>query len=172
MNPTARGDKSKSSRAGLSGVGQCAELYSAFGWRFKEWWRRLWYSESWWSNNLAQRIHRSASPLQTARFSGVRLNLAIASHSAANLRKRSDVFTGKPSASIGDLINRIARPLNSSTRQREIFRPAFPKTAISYSRHQAWVAIDPKRYRRGYSGVMMISTAASGPGSFRITAKF
>jgi hypothetical protein len=40
----------------------------------------------------AQRIHRSAKLLQTALFSGEGLNLAIASHSAANLRKRSDVF--------------------------------------------------------------------------------
>ncbi|MFY9898327.1 MAG: hypothetical protein WAK67_11095, partial [Xanthobacteraceae bacterium] len=75
---------------------QWAELYTAFGWRFRK--RRLWLSESWWSINLAQRIHRSASPFQTALFSGVGLNLAMTSHSAANLRKRSDVFIGKSSA--------------------------------------------------------------------------
>src|ERR1700757_1292436 len=98
MNPTARGINLKDPERACLGLGQCAELYSAFGWRFRERRRRLWYSESWWSNNLAHRIHRSANPLQTALFSGLRLNLAIASHSAANRRKRSGVFIGKCSA--------------------------------------------------------------------------
>jgi hypothetical protein len=46
------------------------------------------------SYNWAQRSHLSAIRVHTVLFSGLRVNLAMSSHSAANLKNFSDGFMG------------------------------------------------------------------------------
>src|ERR1700733_6146027 len=94
-----------------TGACQCVELCICLERCFTE---RVRSFEYWCSNNSAQRCHRWAKPRQTVLFSGERLNLAMTSHSAANLTNRSDVFIGGPLALRGPLMNRIADSLKGS----------------------------------------------------------
>src|SRR5208282_6783791 len=81
----------------------------------------------WRSTKSAIRSHLSASWRHTVLFSGLCENLAMASHSAANLRKRSAVFIATPGARTL-LEAQTPIPLNGSGWNEE---KSWPKTSSS-----------------------------------------
>jgi hypothetical protein len=109
----------------------------------------MWVAESCRSINSAHRIHRSAMPRQTNLFSAVGLNFAISSHSAANLRNRSDASIGRPRApSMSDHSKRKSLSVVPTESERILGWPVIPQCTTPVEAH----SLDVLRRATVYAG--------------------